>query len=88
MEGRLAAGCDMSCNVNEWTYDWSADGWYTGSPSVDPINEQFASSNPYRTARGGSFDRAPDIARVANRHAGLPEQPYYDFGVRLVLTIH
>ena len=71
---------DMSGNVFEWCKDWYADSYV----SYDTNNPVGPSSGTYRVTRGGSWNSALHIYRVANRHCFNSGRRGYDQGFRVV----
>ena len=71
---------DMSGNVFEWCKDWYADSYV----SYDTNNPVGPSSGTYRVCRGGSWNSALYIYRVANRHFFNSGRRGYDLGFRVV----
>ena len=71
---------DQSGNVYEWVADWDQ-----GSP-VSGIDPRGPASGSYRVIRGGSWNRAPQSARVALRGGGDPGDRLIYLGVRLLRT--
>ncbi len=81
-EGFTPSGlCDMAGNVMEWIQDWYQTG-YNGAPTDGTEWECAACS--MRGARGGSYDRASDDLRAANRAGFGPGIPAPNIGIRCV----
>ena len=73
---------DMSGNVSEWVWDWSADDYsYTGNDQTDPTG---VSSGVSRVLRGGSWFYSATIVRSAFRLSYPPSYRNDDFGFRLL----
>ena len=72
---------DMSGNVSEWCSDWY--GSYTNTADTNPPG---AASGPNRVIRGGSWNSASSIIRVASRNGNNPSNTLIVFGLRLVIT--
>ena len=71
---------DMSGNVWEWCQDWS--GSYSSNAQTNPTGP---SSGSYRVYRGGSWNYAAFLCRVASRYGSSPDTRYYYLGFRVVL---
>jgi formylglycine-generating enzyme required for sulfatase activity len=72
---------DMHGNVNEWTADWYAASYPTGSVT-DPVGPTTGS---YRVERGGSWGSSASNARSANRSGRGPAGSFSTLGFRLSL---
>jgi sulfatase modifying factor 1 len=83
--GRYAANAwgihDMVGNVWEWTWDWKeAFGW---QPLIDPRGPPDGDA---RVLRGGAWDSAPRVVRVASRDERAVDARDSNVGLRLVRT--
>ena len=73
---------DMSGNVSEWCYDWSA-AIETGSEA----NPSGPTSGSYRVLRGGSWGDVASDCSVSNRmYSGTQDNRSYFIGFRVVRT--
>jgi formylglycine-generating enzyme required for sulfatase activity len=70
---------DMLGNAWQWTADWYGDSYYAPARQRDPIGP---ASGQYRSLRGGSWDRYPEVVRVSGR--GGPVGRSYIVGLRCV----
>jgi formylglycine-generating enzyme required for sulfatase activity len=75
---------DMHGNVFEWCWDWYAEDYYGGSPSVDPVGPETGTE---RVLRGGHFLKIAKYCRVACRTHTYPTQIGYIAGLRPVRTV-
>ncbi|MEN9787641.1 MAG: hypothetical protein RLZZ299_2905, partial [Pseudomonadota bacterium] len=73
---------DMSGNVWEWTSDIYGD--YPAGAATDPLG---ASDGTFRVVRGGSWNRTAGDARGGFRRGPVPDERYFDVGLRLCRTI-
>lgn len=73
---------DMCGNVWEWCQDWK--GKYPDQPQVD---YQGPTTGQDRIFRGGSWFNLDKTARCANRNAHVPDEPYTNIGLRLVMEM-
>jgi formylglycine-generating enzyme required for sulfatase activity len=70
---------DMSGNVYEWCWDR-----FTNYDSLEVINPIGPSTGIFRIIRGGSFEYFPDQALVTFRSINIPEDNFYNCGLRIV----
>jgi formylglycine-generating enzyme required for sulfatase activity len=70
---------DMAGNVWEWVTDWYDADIYAQLPRENP---QGSVSGPTRVLRGGSWNFAADLIRVANRYWSMPDAGNVYFGFR------
>jgi len=73
---------DMSGNVIEWCYDWSADS-YSGGLETDPTGPASGST---RVVRGGSWNFPGQFLSSAQRVSSLPTEKSNVSGFRLCRT--
>jgi len=72
---------NMVGNVWEWCWDWYKGGYYTNSPTVDPMGPDTGTE---RVIRGGCWTDLANQCRVAYRAGKEPHSDYY-VGFRTVL---
>ena len=72
---------DMSGNVLEWCNDWL--GQYT---DIGKVNPKGAGSGSYRVGRGGSWNSADRMVRVAARSGNIPDSRAINLGFRLAYS--
>ncbi len=70
----------MSGNVDEWCWDWYADGYYNQSNNTD--NPTGPTSGTFRVLRGGHWNQFATNSRVANRSFFGPTTRSYH-GIRV-----
>jgi formylglycine-generating enzyme required for sulfatase activity len=74
---------DMAGNALEWTADKYGAGYYSTSPSKNPLGPD---SGAFRAMRGGSYLQGQEDARCTYRHAGSPKYRPWWYGFRLVMN--
>jgi formylglycine-generating enzyme required for sulfatase activity len=60
---------DMAGNVAEWVKDWYSSSYYSSSPTNNPPGP---TSGTERVLRGGAWDSADFMVRVAYRNYLAP----------------
>ncbi len=70
---------DMAGNVYEWVADWYSETYYASSPASNPIGPP---SGQTRVMRGGAWNYASRVVRVANRGGGVPVNRLSGVGFR------
>ena len=75
----------MSGNSWEWTWDIYDQSYYHTAAPVDP---EGAFAGEKRVFRGGCWESAAAVPRVASRDFNPPSYRCYDLGLRLARTIH
>ncbi len=70
---------DMAGNVWEWVSDWYDGGYYSNSPSENPLGPD---SGQYRVLRGGSWYSSGNYVRAADHSWDEPGYVYYGIGFR------
>jgi formylglycine-generating enzyme required for sulfatase activity len=74
---------DMNGNVRQWCEDWA--GPYNGAMAV--VDPKGAATGKTRVLRGGSWNSTSVECRNGNREAGIPENPGWDIGFRVVMDL-
>lgn len=69
---------DMSGNVWELVSDW-----YGPYPSILTVDPKGSDTGTHRVVRGGAYDYAERMCRVASRYMALPDDKDSDIGFRL-----
>jgi len=75
---------DMVGNVAEWVSDFYEEGYYTNSPTGNPLGPN---DGEYRVLRGGSWDSPADNLRVADRRFNPPDSGSLSIGFRCALSL-
>lgn len=75
---------DVLGNVWEWVWD-RREVYEAGDVLNDPLGPAWGV--PLRTCRGGSFEDAPELVRLAMRGAESPELPSVSVGMRFARTL-
>ncbi len=73
---------DLSGNAWEWVFDWYDPGYYSVSPSSNPVGP---SKGELKAVRGGAYNSDLHLLLSANRHAGNPYRAYNNTGFRCVI---
>jgi formylglycine-generating enzyme required for sulfatase activity len=79
----LFGALNMAGNVFEWVNDWSQYDYYSVSPTDNPTGPE---SGTERVIRGGSWQEAEIVMRVAFRSSNYPNASWYDMGFRCADT--
>ena len=74
---------DLSGNLWEWVWDWYQVN-YDALPVTDPMGPLTQQVSDDRVVRGGSWDYAAPMARVAMRNNNSSSAGIYSLGIRLV----
>jgi formylglycine-generating enzyme required for sulfatase activity len=75
---------DMSGNVGEWTWDWTATAPDPSAPVTDP---EGAASGSFKVERGGNWNHEARACRSANRTVRNPSDRNGFVGFRLARTL-
>jgi formylglycine-generating enzyme required for sulfatase activity len=74
---------DTAGNVNEWTFDWYASEYYSGSPASNPPGPSFGDT---RVVRGSSYLAPLEELLIYLRAELKPYEHNPDLGFRCVLS--